>query len=340
MPRSKRVKYFTEDKLKLINVENRKLYDKYLKSNIIKNKDVKNTTYYVYENYMNHFLVYVAEEWENVGLYDEEFIENAVDIMEGFISFCQDTLGNNKKVINTKLSTVSSFYIWSVKRGFVDSHPFDRKLDRMKNANDEKIITSHFLTEEQINTISDEIEVNPKYDTIDRMLWHIALDSANRIGALEKLTLSSLDLENCIFSDIREKRGYRVEVPFSIKTKDIIIDWLDKRKDMDNLEVDALFIVRYSGQWVKMSKTSLQQRIKRMGEIINIPDLHPHDIRKSVSNLIIEKTGDITLSAELLNHKSIETTRQHYCKPKSKTEVRDKIARLLNQNKENEDVDN
>lgn len=109
MGKVKRVRYFTKEKKDLINPDNIKKYEKYLRSNIIKNKDVEDSTYKVYKNYMTHFLVYLAEEWDNIDLYSDEFFEEAVDIMEGYIGFLQDTLFNNKKVINTKISTVSSF---------------------------------------------------------------------------------------------------------------------------------------------------------------------------------------------------------------------------------------
>ena len=82
-----------------------------MQSSIIKNKDVKDTTYKIYDNYFVQFLVYIAENWDNIDIYSEDFMDNAVDIMEGFIMFCQETLLNHKKVINTKLSAVSSFYI-------------------------------------------------------------------------------------------------------------------------------------------------------------------------------------------------------------------------------------
>src|SRR5690606_12152559 len=206
-------KYFTEEKKSLINPKNKELYDRYLKSNIIKNKEVKNTTYLVYENYMTQFLVYLAENWGDMGLYDDEFFEEAIDIMEGYISFCQEVLHNNKKVINTKLSAVSSFYLWSLKRRYIDRHPFDKQLDRMKGANEEKIINSYFLDDDQIEEIRKGlIEDKNKYDIQDRLIWEIMLSSANRIGAISRLTLSSLDLDEMVFKDIREKRGYLVEV--------------------------------------------------------------------------------------------------------------------------------
>jgi integrase/recombinase XerC len=333
-------RYFTKEKKAKINPKNIKAYDKYLKSNIIKNKDVKDTTYKVYQNYVNQFLVYLEEEWENIFIHDEEFFENAVDIMEGFIGFCQDTLGNNKKVINTKLSAVSTYFVWAVKRGIVDLHPFDRKLDRMKGANDEKLINHYFLTKAQVDKVTEVLhedykkEKGRKYDIQDLLIWHIMIDSANRNGAISKLTLSSLDLENMMFVDIREKRGKMVEVAFEEVAKDLIKDWLEMRKEMDNCEVDALFIVKHGGEYKKMSQTSIYMRVRKIGHILGLEDLHPHCLRKTKGNLIVDETGDLTLAQEYLNHSDVSTTQKHYVKPKSKAEIRAKLNALKHKGKE------
>jgi integrase/recombinase XerC len=174
---------------------------------------------------------------------------------------------------------------------------------------------------------------------MDKVLWEIMLDSANRIGAIEKLKLTEMDLDACVFKNVREKRGYRVEVAFSEETRDLIEQWLDYRKEnMDELKVDALFISKYGKTYKQMSKSALQDRIRKIGSIIGLEDFHAHCIRKTTLNSIYEKTGDLALSAEMGNHKSTETTRSSYIKPKSKAEVRDKIKELMKKNSEkNED---
>lgn len=336
MAKITRVKYFTDERKALINPENKKKYEKYLNSNIIKNRDVKDTTYKVYKNYMDHFLVYLAENWDNIDLYSEEFLENAVDIMEGYISFLQDVLKNNKKVINTKLSTVSSFYLWSLKRKYIDKHPFDKQLDRMKGANEEKIINSYYLDEEQMNLITETLKEDKRYDIQDRLIWGIMLDSANRVGAISNLTLSSLDLDNMLFEGIREKRGYRVEVIFEEDTKELIEQWLEERKELDNLEIDSLFITKYNGVYRPMTKSTIQERVKKIGEILGLDDFHAHCIRKTKLNDVYRTTGDLALAASLGNHKSVETTRQAYIKPQSKSEIRDKIAALRKKKQESD----
>lgn len=327
-----KVKYFTKDKEKYINPDNWKKYQKYLQSNIIKNQDVKDTTYKRYTGLFRHFLMWLGENYGDIGLYSDEFMDNAVDIMEGYILFCQETLQNHKKIINMKISAVSSFYIWSMKRGLIKFHPFDGKLDRMKKANEEKVINSYFLTEEQVQTIRRELSENDAYTIQDQILFEVSFDSANRIGALLRLQLSKLDLDHNMFNDIREKEGYRTQVVFGDTAKELIEEWLEMRKnDYDNLQVDSLLIVKYKGEWKPMGKDAIRNRMRKFGLIVGIPDYRPHCQRKTRLNLVYEETGDLALAAELANHKSTETTRSFYCRPKTKAEVMEKINALRNE---------
>lgn len=338
-----KVKYFTKDKEKYIYPKNWKKYKKYLQSNIIKNQDVKDTTYKRYEGLFRHFLMWLGENYGEIDLYSDEFMENAVDIMEGYIMFCQETLLNHKKIINMKISSVSSFYIWSMKRGYIKYHPFDGKLDRMKKANEEKILNSYFLTEDQVQTIRKELAFNDKYSIQDQILFEVGFDSANRIGALLKLQLSKLEIDKNMFVDIREKEGYHTQVVFEDTAKELINEWLEMRKnDYDKLQVDSLLIVKYKGEWKPMGEDAIRNRMRKFGEIVGISDYRPHCLRKTRLNLVYEETGDLALAAELANHKSTETTRSFYCRPKTKAEVMEKINALKIKNnsssKEDESV--
>ena len=59
MAKIQKVKYFTKEKEKFINPKNMGYYKKYLQSNIIKNQDVKDTTYYTYECHMKNFKIQI-----------------------------------------------------------------------------------------------------------------------------------------------------------------------------------------------------------------------------------------------------------------------------------------
>lgn len=333
---SKRVvkRYVTPEKLEKVNQENIKKYDKYLRSNIIKNKDVEDTTYKTYKSYFNGFLVFLMERYDNIDLYSEEFFDDCIDILEDYMCFLQDELCNNKKVINTKLSAISSFYIWSTKRKFIKYHPFQGMITRMKGANEEKIINSYFLEEDEIMTITKELarykEKDCKYDLMDNVLWHVMLASANRIGAIDKLKISNLNLEGMCFEGIREKEGYIVDCCYDEIARDYIEEWLEYRKDsMDGLTIDSMWVSKYGKEWRQCAKSTLQDRVRRIGRIIGLEDFHAHCIRKTTCNRLVKSGVDIELCAELLNHKSSETSKKFYTKPKSKSDVRKEIQAKL-----------
>lgn len=312
-----------------VNPKNLKIYDRYLKSRTIQNSDVKGTTYKVYHSYMNIFMCYIAEEWDNFYLLDEDFIEDEMlDVMESYMAFLAEECGNGKKVINTKLSAVSSFYIWATKRRLIKNHPFDGKLDRIKGAQDEKRISVHFLHKEETDLITETLAQDKttlnKYDRQDELIWNIAFDSACRIGALQRLSVSDLDLSRNVFTDIREKRGKIVDIPFTDRTKQMIVEYLEWRKE-NGIETDAFF---YNREGERMSKQALALRIRKIGEIVGIGDFRPHSIRKSRLNQI-GQTGNIELAKELAHHESMDTTSRFYMEKKDASETLKEINNLM-----------
>ena len=243
------VRYVTKARMAKVNPKNIKIYDRYLKSRTIQNSDVKGTTYKVYHSYMNIFMCYIAENWDNFYLLDEEFLEDEMlDVMESFMAFLAEDCGNGKKVINTKISAVSSFYIWAAKRRLIKNHPFDGKLDRIKGAQDEKRISVHFLHEDQTNLIRETLAKDhnslSKYDIQDELIWNIAFDSACRIGALYRLNVSSLVMEKRAFENIREKRGKIVDIAFTEYTKKIIEKYLEWREELTGRYNHRLRLIR------------------------------------------------------------------------------------------------
>ena len=323
------VRYATKARMAKVNPKNLKIYDRYLKSRTIQNSDVKGTTYKVYHSYMNIFMCYIAEEWDNFYLLDEEFIEDEMlDVMESYMAFLAEECGNGKKVINTKLSAVSSFYIWATKRRLIKNHPFDGKLDRIKGAQDEKRISVHFLHKEETDLITETLAQDKttlnKYDRQDELIWNIAFDSACRIGALQRLSVSDLDLSRNVFTDIREKRGKIVDIPFTDRTKQMIVEYLEWRKE-NGIETDAFF---YNREGERMSKQALALRIRKIGEIVGIGDFRPHSIRKSRLNQI-GQTGNIELAKELAHHESMDTTSRFYMEKKDASETLKEINNLM-----------
>lgn len=328
--RKKAVKYATKERMAKVNPKNLEVYEAYIRSSMIKNRDVAETTYKVYRSCFNIFMCFIMEKHANFYLLDEDILEEEMlDIMEDFIAFLQIDLGNNKKSINTKLSAVSSFYIWAVKRRKIKSHPFDGRLDRMENAQGEKIIAEYFLKQDEIDEIVAELaraeETTCDYDQMDQLIWHIAFDSACRIGALTGLNESNLELENRRFINVREKRGKIVSIPFTPETAELIEKYIAQKRAL-NIDCDAMFYTKRGGEYRGMSKQSISARIKKMGHIIGIGDFRPHCIRKTRLNIVYKK--DAILAQQLGNHEDISTTQKFYSEKQDQTDVFKKIEAL------------
>lgn len=332
MTRISSVKYYTDEKYLLISEENVRIYEQYLNENAIVNKDTFDSTYLTYQRNFNLFLIFLAEKYNNIGLYSDEFMRNGPDIVVNYMAFCINILKNGKKTVNTKVNAITSFYTWANRKGKIPTNPLSDKISRIPRASEEKIITSHFLTDEQISEISLFLLNNAgdDYDFQDALLWFVFLDSANRLGAIEQLSLSQLDRERRVFKDVIEKEVRTVDVAFSEETLKMIYWWMEMRlNDYDFLELDALFIAKNHGKWSRMSRSTIQRRIKKIGKIVGIEDLHPHSIRKSAASQMLDHGVDSYLISRYLNHKSMEVLK-NYIKPKSSADLRKQIEKQMN----------
>ena len=328
------IKYYTDDKYLLISDSNLNLYDGYLHSNFVSNADTFETSYRLYQRNFMYFLIFLAEKYDNIGLYSDKFMNDGPNIVTNYMHFCRQVLKNNKKTINNKVSAVISFYNWSCKTGNISYNPLANKITMMSRADEEHIIQSHFLSQEDMDSISAHLidGGDERFDIQDALLWFIFVDSANRLGAIEQLSISDLSEQKRAFVGIREKEARTVDVAVSEQTLQLILWWIDKRReDYDFLTEDALFINFYGGRWKRMTARTIQNRIRKIGTIVGIDDLHPHSIRKSTASNMLDRGADSYLISQYLNHKSMEVLK-NYIKPKSSSDLRAQIQEQINRN--------
>lgn len=335
--RGKTVRFVTQERKNRINPKSIKAYEKYLRSYSISKPGTKETTLKVYRSNMMIFLAFILEEWDNFYILDENIFSNdknnpdridMLEVMEDFIYFCQNTLNNNGKAVNTKLSTVSSFYHFNVKRREIETHPFDGRLERV-DTSEEKIIAEHFLSQKEVDTIKNELskvyDENYKgpYDPIDDMLFNIAFDSAGRIRALSQLSWSALGLDKNgtpVFANVREKRGKIVPIPLEDDTYERLLSKYTDWKNSVGVDCDHIFPVLVDGKWQGMSIQSMSSRIKKIGHIIGIGDFRAHSIRKTKLNIFKNNHG-IEAAQVLANHADIGTTKRFYTEQEDAADI-------------------
>lgn len=300
---------------------NAEIYLEYLNSSIAKNAATRNTTYKTYFNNMKQFVEYVKKYENNRYLLSKDTLKIIVSVLERYIRYCREIKGNSARTINNKITAISSFYIWAVKRDLITTHPFRDKLDRLKVTDVEKRRNSYYLSNKEIIEINVKMELDHKFDLQDRIIFNLIIDTACRISALQSIKINNIDLESGLIFGIVEKEQKIVEFAIFEETTDLIREWLRCRND----NVEYLLITKYNGVFKQMSKSTIRDRVKKIGKLVGIENLYPHSLRKTSINLIA-KTAGIDLASEFANHSGTDVTKKHYVK---KTTARDRRTKLL-----------
>lgn len=308
------------------NKANMEVYEMYLESNKARNYESMKTTYRVYKSNMLQYMQYLQKYEGNRLLLSENTIKNCVSILEKYINICREN-GNNNQTINNKLTAISSFYIWCVKRDLISHHPFQHKLDRLKRGAFDKRRESYYLTLEEIIKARILMQHNSKkFDIQSRLLWELFLESACRISAIQNLKVSQLRLREGYFKDVKEKGNKIVDVIFLDNTESVLLEWLEYRRE-NNIESDYLFVTKINNEHRQMAQSTIRNRIKNIGKLIDNDKLYPHTLRKTSINLL-KKMSDINTASEFANHSDVKTTKDHYIKARTGAENREKILQI------------
>lgn len=307
-----------------MNIENFRLYQKYLVSmEASKGKSGKNT-YRVYKINMQQFLKFVEEHHEGFCLIAKESLEMLPFIVEDFMLYCRNTLGNNAQSIKNKIVAISAFYRWCVRKNLITHHPLIDKIERPQVTSEDHRRKSYYLTWKQILTVTIKAELAPhKQDLRSRLMWELFLDSGFRINAVQSLKLSQLDLQNNCFKNVREKGGKIRDLYFYNTTKNILEAYL-KERDSHAVDTDFIFYTKYNKTWRQMSQTCIRKRIRKLGKLVDIDALYPHSLRKTAINLIDKMLGRAD-AVSFAGHKNSVTTENHYIQQISEELQRDRL---------------
>lgn len=312
----KYTRYVTKEKLDKVLPANKKHIERYFN---FKTMNLSESTKKSYMSDFNQWLVYINEQYENGNLVEEDILkmlkdedgmEDMVDMLEDYVAFCVTVLGNKERRIQRRMSSISSFFLFLLKRRRIKTNPLDFLERPSVKAGENPQIKQTFLTEDQIKTIRRGLK--KLEDTQLELYFEMSISTMGRVNAIANIKVDQIVLESEVVEGVREKEGYIVNLYMSTRATELTRKWLKERKEK-GIESDYLFITRYNNQWNKVSNSTLQSVwTKKIGSLINVPELHPHDFRHSGSSLLFNKGMALEDVQELLNHKSPETTLKHY----------------------------
>lgn len=293
----KRSKYnrINSDFEKEINPENLKLWKKYeLDMNL---RELSPKSIYQYKRDIMQWLTYIYENQFNANITDIQ-----EDDIEEFIFYCKQN-GNNTERIKRRLSSISAFYLYLRRKKICKENPCEFILRPKKGL---PVVVQTFLTPEQYEELKTKLKDNN--DLQLEVYARLSIDTMARVNAMSTITWEQIDFENRTIDDVLEKEGKIVTLYFGEEVKSLLLK-LKEERNKDNIQNPYVFLTT---QNEKASVQTLTEWCRKVGRLIGIETLHPHDFRHSGSQLMNLKGAPIELISDLLHHNDLSTTKNHY----------------------------
>jgi site-specific recombinase XerD len=167
-----------------------------------------------------------------------------------------------------------------------------------------------FLTEDEFARLCRTVEKEATEHYLRRdlailaTLWHTGL----RLGELLSLDLVQVDVEAERFHQVRRKGGRVVDVHFNVEVTIALRRWYWQRRQYPGAtESQALFL---SDRGKRLSPRAVEDMIAKYVKTSGIAKhVTPHTLRHSTATALIGAGNGIEVVAEVLGHRSLDTTR-------------------------------
>lgn len=113
-------------------------------------------------------------------------------------------------------------------------------------------------------------------------------------------------------SDAVEKEGYIVDLYFSTEVSGYLTELRQYRQENGIDDAGYVFAAYSAGEYDCPNTNTLGQWCHRVGDLIGVPTLHPHDFRHSGSQLMLLAGATVEEISNQLNHKGLDVTKKHY----------------------------
>lgn len=302
--RSKRICLYNEETAKNINQETLKLFQKYQIDMSI--RDLSENTVKQYNADLMQWFIY---------MHDNQFNLSVLDATEDDISeyyYWRKQQGNNVNRQKRIMSSISAFYKFLRKKRLIKESPVEF-IDRPKQGLPIAIQT--YLTKDQVQLMREKLE---EYGDIQLQAYaFLSLTTMARVHAIASLKWDQVDFDERVCSDVLEKEGKIVELSFSEETKDYLLKLIEYRIENNIDDHGRIFISPYVTDDKPIQDGTLNSWCKKIGDLIGVPSLHPHDFRHSYATLMKNAGIDLESISEMLNHASVDVTKKFYIKADS-----------------------
>lgn len=299
--KSKRILMYDKEKLEHINPETLKLFQKYQIDMSIRDLSV------------NSIEAYNADlrQWF-IFMYDNQFNLSVLEATEDDLTeyyYWRKQHGNNVNRQKRVMASISAFYKFLRKKKLIKESPVEF-IDRPKAG--QPITVQTYLTKEQVQLMREKLE---EYGDIQLQVYaFLSLTTMARVNAVANLKWDQIDFNERTCNNVLEKEGKIVELSFSKETKEYLKKLIQYRKENNINDHGWLFITPYVTDDKPIRNSTLNEWCKKIGNMIGVPTLHPHDFRHSYATLLKNEGVSLEDVSTMLNHSGTDVTKKFYIK--------------------------
>ncbi len=226
---------------------------------------------------------------------NKEVVHITTDDLRLYLNTYQSESGASKVTVDNIRRILSSFFSWLEDENYIVKSPV-RRIHKVKVGKTVK----ETYTDESLELMRDHCD-----NARDLALIDLLASTGMRVGELVKLNRSDIDYQNreCIVTGKGDKQR---RVYFDARTKIHLKKYIDSRTDTN----EALFVSLLSPS-ERLQISGIEIRLRKLGQELNIPKVHPHKFRRTLATVAIDKGMPIEQVQHLLGHQSLDTTLQY-----------------------------
>lgn len=199
------------------------------------------------------------------------------------------------------LSSLRSFFKWTVLEGYVKDNPCD--------AVDTPKIGRHLpavLSEDEVSAIIDSVDTGSWNGLRDRAILEVLYGCGLRVSEAVSLKISNVYFKEGFVRIVGKGNKERL-VPIGGMALEAVSDYLAVRPEpSDTASEDILFLNR-DGR--ALSRVSVFTMVKRQAMLAGVhKEISPHTFRHSFATHLVNHGADLRVVQDMLGHESILTT--------------------------------
>ncbi len=217
------------------------------------------------------------------------------DDLRKYLSDYQEKRKAGKVTIDNIRRILSSFFSWLEDEDYILKSPV-RRIHKVKTA---KVVKDTY-TDEALEKMRDGCGYLRDLVIIDMLA-----STGMRVGELVLLNREDINFEEreCV---VLGKGNKERVVYFDARTKIHLQNYLDSRRD-----ANAALFVGLRAPYSRLSIGGVESMLRDLGQMLSIPNVHPHKFRRTLATTAIDKGMPIEQLQQLLGHQKIDTT-LHY----------------------------